>query len=155
MVTAVGTVQAKILQEFLSGSKVLGAVRSILKGRSMSLRVKKTLYQQVIVPMVTYGAESWGLREAERRRLNVFEIKCQRPVVGVTRRYEIRNEEIRRKAGIEETLAEKVDRRVLRWFGHVERRDEWCWPRKVKTVWVDEVQCHTGTAPESSFDTKA
>ena len=32
--------------------------------------------------------------------------------------------EIRRRAGIEETRAEKVDRRVLRWFGHVERMDE-------------------------------
>ena len=72
------------------------------------------MYQQVIVPTVTYAAETWGLREAERRRLNVFEMKCLRPVVGVTRWDRIRNEDIRRRAGIEETLAEKVDRRVLR-----------------------------------------
>ena len=45
----------------------------------MSCGVKKTLYQQVIVPTVTYGAETWGLMEAERRRLNVLEIKCLRP----------------------------------------------------------------------------
>ena len=43
---------------------------------------------------------------------------------------------IRRKAGIEETLAERVDRRVLRWLGHVESMDEGLWPRKVKAAKV-------------------
>ena len=58
-------------------------------------------------------------------------------MVGVTRWYRIRNEEIRRRAGIEETLAEKVDRTVLRWFGHVERMDEGRCPRKVKAAKVE------------------
>ena len=51
-------------------------------------------------------------------------MKCLKPMVGVTRWDTIRNEEIRMRAGIEETLAEKVDRRMLRWFGHVKRIDE-------------------------------
>ena len=59
-------------------SKVLRAVRSVPKCRTMSRGVKETFYQQVIVPTVTYGAELWGLREAERGRLNVFEMKCLR-----------------------------------------------------------------------------
>ena len=36
----------------------------------------------------------------------------------------IRNEEVRRRAGIGMELASRVDQRVLRWFGHVERMDE-------------------------------
>ena len=52
----------------------------------------------------------------------------------------IRNKEIRRSAEIEETLAEKVDRRVLRWFGHVEKMDEERWPRKVKAAKVEGQQ---------------
>ena len=94
------------------------------------------MYQQVIDHTVTYGAETWGLREAERHRLNVFEMNCPRPIVGVTRGDRIRNEEIQSRAGIEDTLAEKVGRRVLRWFGHVERMDEGSWPRKVKAAKV-------------------
>ena len=35
----------------------------------------------------------------------------------------IRNEEVRRRAGIEKELASRADQRVLRWFGHVERMD--------------------------------
>ena len=37
----------------------------------------------------------------------------------------VRNEEVRRRAGIERELASRVDQRVLRWFGHVERMDEY------------------------------
>ena len=35
----------------------------------------------------------------------------------------IRNEEVRRRAGIERELVSRADQRVLRWFGYVERID--------------------------------
>ena len=43
----------------------------------------------------------------------------------------VRNEEVRRRAGIERELASRADQRVLRWFGHVERMDEYRMTRKV------------------------
>ena len=43
----------------------------------------------------------------------------------------VRNEEVLRRAGIEKELANRVDQRVLRWFGHVERMDEYCMARRV------------------------
>ena len=36
----------------------------------------------------------------------------------------VRNEEVRRRTGIEWEVASRADQRVLRWFGHVERMDE-------------------------------
>ena len=47
-----------------------------------------------------------------------------------------RNEEVRRRAGIERELASRADQRVLRWFGHVERVDE---NRMARTVLTEEV----------------
>ena len=38
---------------------------------------------------------------------------------------------MRRRAGIERELARRADQRVLRWFGHVERMDEYRIARKV------------------------
>ena len=43
----------------------------------------------------------------------------------------VRNEEVRRSAGIERELATRADQRVLRWFGHVERMDEYRMTRRV------------------------
>ena len=60
LVTSVGGMEGDVQQRVLEGSKMLGAVRSDLKGRTMSWGVKKILYQQVLVPTVTYGTKTWG-----------------------------------------------------------------------------------------------
>ena len=43
----------------------------------------------------------------------------------------VRNEEVCTRAGIDRELASRADQRVLRWFGHVERMDEYRMARKV------------------------
>ena len=43
----------------------------------------------------------------------------------------VRNEEVRRRAGIEWELSSRADQRVLRWFGHVERMGEYLMARRV------------------------
>ena len=43
----------------------------------------------------------------------------------------VRNEEVRRIAGIERELASRTDQRVLRWFRHVERMDEYRMARRL------------------------
>ena len=49
----------------------------------------------------------------------------------VSRMDRVRNEEVRRRAGIERELASRANQRVLRWFGHVERMDEYRMARRV------------------------
>ena len=63
--------------------------------------------------------------------MNVLEMKCLRSLDGVSRMDRVRNDEVRRRAGIERELARRADQRVLRWFGHVERMDEYRMARKV------------------------
>ena len=46
----------------------------------------------------------------------------------------VKNEEVRRRAGIERELASRTDQRVLRWFGHVERMDEYRMARRLLMV---------------------
>ena len=53
---------------------------------------------------------------AERSKVNVLEMKCLRSLVEVARIYRVKNEEVRRRAGIERELASKSAQRVLRWF---------------------------------------
>ena len=57
-------------------------------------------------------------------------MKCLRSLVRVSRMDTVRKEEVRRKAGIERELASRAYQGVLRWFGHVERMDDYCLPRR-------------------------
>ena len=58
-------------------------------------------------------------------------------MVGVMSQDGVRNAEIRTSAGIEETHAEKWNRKMLRWFGHVESLDQRYWQRKVRVATVE------------------
>ena len=71
------------------------------------------------------------MRSAERRKVNILEMKCLRCLVGVSRMDRVRNAEVRRRAEIERVLASRADQRISRWFGHVERIDEYRMPRMV------------------------
>ena len=63
--------------------------------------MQKCLNEGVIVPTLLYRAEAWGMRSAERKKVNVFEMKCLRNWVEVSLMYRVWNEEVLRSAGIE------------------------------------------------------
>ena len=65
-----------------------------------------------------------GYEKSWRGKVNVLEMKCLKSLVGVSRTDIVRNEEVRRIAGIEKESASRADQRVLRWLGHVEKTDE-------------------------------
>ena len=113
-----------VVHRMNEGYRAWRALQSVLSNRGLGVKAKKCLYEGVIVPTALYGAEACGMRSAERRIVNVLEMKCLRSLVGVSRMDKVRNEEVRRRAGIERELASRADQRVLKWFGHVERMDE-------------------------------
>ena len=61
----------------------------------------------------------------------MLEMKCLRNFVRESQMDRVRNEEELRGAGIERELAIRADQRVLRWFVHVERMDEYRVARRV------------------------
>ena len=63
------------------GYRGWGALKSVLSNRGLGIKAKKCLYEGVIVPTALYGAEGWGMRCAERRKVNVLEMKCLRSLV--------------------------------------------------------------------------
>ncbi len=111
------------------------ARKSVLHNRTLGMNAKRKLYEGVVVPKALFGAETWNVRESERNRLDVFEMRCLKSMVGVTRMDRVRNEKVRRQAGIVRKMSERVDQRVS-WYGHVVRMGE---ERLTKRVWNAEV----------------
>ena len=92
----------------------------MLSNIGLGEKAKKCLCELVIVPTALQGAKAWGMRSAERIKVNVIEMKCLRSWVGVSGMDRVMNEEVHRRSGIERELAIRVDQKVLRWFEHVE-----------------------------------
>ena len=91
--------------------------------RRMKVKIKGTVYEAIIRPAMVYGAETWAVKKAHERKMEVAEIKMLRWMCAVTRRDKIRNEKIRGSTEVGE-ISKKVHERRMRWYGHVMRRDE-------------------------------
>ena len=67
----------------------------------------------------------------------MFEMKCLRSMIGVSRLDRIRNEVVRARTGVRRELTARIDMNVLRWFGHKERMDNERLLKKVMNAKVD------------------
>ena len=65
------------------GRKVMTNVDSILKSRDITLSTKVYLVKAMVLPVVVYGCESWTIKRAESRRIDVFELWCWRRLLRV------------------------------------------------------------------------
>ena len=82
-----------------------------------------------------------SMRREERNKLNVMEMNCLRNMCGVSRREHVTNEEVRQRVGVDRTLEDRADERVLNWFGHVERMSG---ERLTKRVYESSVEGSRG-----------
>jgi hypothetical protein len=128
-------VRTEVKSRVKEGCKGLGALKSVMKCRTLGMNAKRSLYEGEVVTTVLYGAETCGVRAEERRRLNVFEMKCLRGMAEVTLWDRINNDVVRLRTGMVRKLEDRVDARVLRWFGHMVRMDD---GRLVKRVMESE-----------------
>ncbi|KAK3566956.1 hypothetical protein QTP86_007012 [Hemibagrus guttatus] len=97
-------------------------VSGVLCERKISVRIKGKVYRTVVRPAMLYGLETVSLRKRQESELEVAELKMLRFSLGVTRLDRIRNEYIRGTAHVGR-LGDKVREARLRWFGHVQRRE--------------------------------
>ena len=57
---------------------------SILKSRDIVLPIKVHLVKATVLPVVTYGCESWTIKKAECQRIDAFELWCWRRLLRVS-----------------------------------------------------------------------
>ena len=76
IVSADGDCCHEIKRHLLLGRKVMTNLDSILKSRDITLPTKVLLVKAMVFSVVMYGCESWTVKKAEHRRIDVFEQWC-------------------------------------------------------------------------------
>ena len=97
---------------------------SILKSRDITLPTKIHLIKAMVFPVVMYGCESWTIKKAEHRRVDVFELWCWRRLLRVywtARRY---NQSILKEISLEYSLEGLMLKLKLQYFGHLMQRTD-------------------------------
>lgn len=96
----------------------------VWKKSDISIPTKIRIFRSLVLSILLYGAESCTLLQADLNKLEVFQMRCLRRIVGVTLRDHIKNETIRARCCDQPTIAEEIQKRRLRWFGHVCRMQQ-------------------------------
>ena len=90
---------------------------SILKSRDITLPTKVCLVKATIFPVVIYGCESWTMKEAERQRIDAFELWCWKGLLRVLWTARRSNQSILREISPEYSFEELMLKLMLQYFG--------------------------------------
>ena len=95
---------------------------SILKSRDITLSIKVCLVKAMVFPVVMYGCESWIVKKAEHRRMDAFELRCQRRLLRVPWTARRSNQSILKEISPGCSLEGLMLKLKLQYFGHLMRR---------------------------------
>ena len=99
----------------------------IWSSKDISFPTKIKLYKALVLSILLYGCKSWTMTAEMTRRVQAFETKCYRRMLGISWKDHKTNKFVRAQiallAGPQEPLLAPVKRRKLTWFGHVTRHN--------------------------------
>ena len=95
---------------------------SIFQSRDSTLPTNVHLVKAMVFPVITYGCESWAIKNAEHRRNYAFELWCWRRLLRVPWTARRSNQSILKEMGPGISLEGMMLKLKLQYFGHLMRR---------------------------------
>ncbi len=65
-----GGMEGEIREQVVKGRHVLGLLAGVMKGRNVSMDVKRGLRNSILLPTLTYGSEHWTWNGAQQSRVH-------------------------------------------------------------------------------------
>ncbi len=116
----------------MKGRRVVGSLTGVMKGRNMSMDLKRDLRNSILLPTLTYGLEKWTWSRAQQWRVCAVEMSYLRGACGVNRWDGVSNDSVHkmRYARVWRKNRRKINEKKKRGRGQKmrktapERRDE-------------------------------
>ena len=115
---------------------------SILKSRDITLSAKVHLVKVMVFPVVIHGCESWTIKKAEHRRIDVFELWYWKRCLRVPLTARRSNQSTLKEINPEYLLEELMLKLKFQYSGHIMRRAD----SLQKTLMLGKVECKTRRA---------
>ena len=117
----------KIKTRIGTATSAMTKLDKIWKSKDISFKSKVKLYKSLVLSILLYGCECWTLTAETTKRIQTFETKCYRRILGISWAERKTNnfvlEQVTVLSGPQEPLLSIIKRRKLVYFGHVTRHD--------------------------------
>ena len=134
LLTPGNEIAKEIEQRITSGWRRFGQYSTFMKDLKMPICLKRKIMDMVILPAMTYGAETWAITKRQSEKLAVAQRSMERAMLNITLKDKIRKEEIRSKTKVKDII-ETAKWMKGQWAGHLARMNNGRWAKKT-TEWT-------------------
>lgn len=125
-------INKEVERRIANGWKKYWGAKEIMKDKNLHISTKSKLFNTCILPVLTYGSETWALTRNIANKLSTCQHAMERSMVGIKRKDKVRNSNIRSKTKVQD-ITLKIRRQKWKWAGHMIRgKDKWS---KIITQW--------------------
>ncbi|RVE41117.1 hypothetical protein evm_014233 [Chilo suppressalis] len=121
--------EKEISRRIQLGWAAFGKLRNIFASKIPQC-LKTKVFNQCVLPVMTYGSEAWSFTMGLIGRLKVAQRAMERAMLGISLRDRVRNDEIRRRTKVTD-IARRIAQLKWNWAGHIARRTDGRWGGKV------------------------
>ena len=125
--------EQEIKRRITLGWQAFGRASAIFKNKEIPTCLKRQVYNQCIIPTVTYGSETWNLTKIQTMKLRSMQRAHERIMLNITWRDHKTAEWIREQTKLRDIL-ETISKAKWTWAGHLTRRTDNRWTTKL-TFW--------------------
>ena len=129
-----GNVMTEIKRRITLGWAAFSNFKDIINNRKTPMKIKRKIFNEFILPIMTYGCETWALTNRAKNSLSVAQRKMERMMLNITLRDRKENSWIRRQTGVIDIIA-SIKGSKHRWAGHIARINDNRWTKRM-TDWT-------------------
>lgn len=148
----------EINKRIANGWRKYWMLKEILKSRELGISVKRKVFDTCILPVITYGCETWALSKQHREKLKRCQRAMERSMLDIKKQDKVRSSTIREQTKVADIL-KRIDQQKWRWAGHMirDKQNKWSttvsnwYPRDGKRCrgrqqmrWEDDIKLTAG-----------
>ncbi|CAK1597712.1 unnamed protein product [Parnassius mnemosyne] len=123
----------EINRRIAQGWRKYWSLKEIVKSKDLGNHIKKKTFETCILPVLTYGCETWSTTLYHRERLTKCQRAMERSMLGLKIKDRVRNDDIRTRTKLTDILT-RINVQKWRWAGHLLRHPINKWSKQV-TLW--------------------
>lgn len=106
------------------------SLKEIMKAREIPTKDKIKVLNMCVIPIITYGCQSWALTQKNWKRLEVCQNSLERSILNIKLKDKIRLSTIKHKLKTN-TISSIIRKQKWRWTGHMIRQKTEKWTKNI------------------------
>ena len=127
------TTKEEIKCRIRAGWSCFGRNREVFLDDEMPMSLRRQVFDQCVLPSMTYGCQTWSLTKEMGQRLRTAQRTMERKMLKLKVKDKVKCADIRKRTGVQD-IVQFVLKQKWKWAGHVARLSDNRWTQRV-TEW--------------------